>query len=105
MIPDGKSPEDFTILTYAWIFGLATLGGFVSFAKRVISTGKWKIGELFVEIATSAFAGVITFYLCQWADISQIGTAALVGIAGHSSSKAIAVFDQLLTDVLSKIQK
>lgn len=104
MIPE-KSPEDFTMITYLWVFGLATLGGFVSFIKKVVQGGQWKFGEFIAEVATSAFAGVVTFYLCQWADISQVGTAALVGIAGHSSSKAIAAFDDILTSILGKIQK
>jgi hypothetical protein len=84
---------------------LATLGGFVSFCKKILQGGKWKIGEFVAEVATSAFAGVVTFYLCQWAELSQLGTAAMVGIAGHSSSKAIAAFDDILTNVLSKVQK
>jgi len=104
MIPE-KSPEDFTLLTYLWVFGLATLGGIVSFVKKVINGDRLRLAELIAEIATSAFAGIITFYLCEWAGLSQVGTAALVGIAGHSSSKAIAAFETILTDVLTKLRK
>lgn len=104
MIPE-KSPEDFTIITYLWVFGLATLGGVVSFVKKIVNKHSWSFGEFVAEIATSAFVGIVTFYLCEWAGLSQIGTAALVGIAGHSSSKAIATFESIFTDILTKIRK
>lgn len=97
-----KAPEDFAMITYLWVLGLAMLGGVVSFVKKLKDGKKWKVGEFVAEIATSAFVGVITFYVCQWFGLSQVGTAALVGIAGHSSSRAISVFESLLTNVLGR---
>ena len=41
------------------------------------------------EIATSAFAGLITFWLCEAAQFNPLVTAALVGISGHMGSQAI----------------
>lgn len=91
-----KSPESYTILTYAWVFGLSALGGFVSFMRK-IKTGQaraWNIVELIGEIVTSAFAGVITFWLCEWAKIPPLMTAAMVGITGHMGSRALFLLEK-----------
>ena len=86
-----KSPENYTLLTYAWVFGLSALGGFVSFVRKVKlgHARAWNFVEFFGELATSAFAGVLTFWLCEWAGFSPLATAAFVGIAGHMGSRAI----------------
>lgn len=91
-----KSPENYTLLTYAWVFGLSALGGFVSFMRKV-KEGKaraWNFVEFVGEIVTSAFAGVITFWLCEWARIPPLMTAAMVGIAGHMGSRAIYLLEK-----------
>lgn len=87
-----KSPESYTYLTYLWVFGLSALGGAVSFLRKVKDghARAWNFAEFFGEIFTSAFAGVMTFYLCEWSGFAPLATAAFVGIAGHMGSKAIA---------------
>ena len=55
------------LLTYAWVFGSAMLGGAASFVRRVRS-GEAKysnIIELIGELVVSAFAGLVTFFLCR----------------------------------------
>lgn len=90
-----KSPENYTLLTYFWVFGLSALGGAVSFMRKVREghARAWNFAELLGEIATSAFAGVMTFYLCEWSGFAPLATAAFVGIAGHMGSKAIALLE------------
>jgi hypothetical protein len=76
-----KSPENYSFLTYLWVF------------VRKVKEGHaraWNFAELFGEIFTAAFAGVITFYLCEWSGFAPLATAAFVGISGHMGSKAIA---------------
>lgn len=86
-----KSPETYSILTYAWVFGLSALGGAVSFIRKVKQghARAWNFVEFFGELSTSAFAGVITFWLCEWAGFHPLMTAAFVGISGHMGSRAI----------------
>lgn len=86
-----KSPETYSYLTYAWVFGLSALGGFVSFMRKLKQghARAWNFVELVGELTTSAFAGVITFWLCEWAGFAPLATAAFVGIAGHMGSRAI----------------
>lgn len=86
-----KSPETYTLITYLWVFGLSAAGGAVAFYRKMKrgDVRAFNIKEFVGECATSAFAGVITFYICEAADINQLTCAALVGLAGHMGGRAI----------------
>jgi len=90
-MPPEKSPETYSVLTYLWVFGLSALGGAVSFIRKVKDghARAFNVAELFGELFTSAFAGVLTFYLCEWSGFAPLATAAFVGIAGHMGSRAL----------------
>lgn len=90
-----KDPATYTLLTYLWVLALAAWGGIVNYIKRVKegSSQRFNFMELVGEIVTSAFAGIITFWLCEAAGISPLITAALVGISGHMGSRAIYVME------------
>lgn len=98
-----QSPESFTIISYIWILFMATLGGFVSYLKKLKRGSKWSYTALFIELATAAFVGIVTFMLCQSAGMSQLFTAALVGISGHFSSDSLILFRKLLDKVVGKL--
>lgn len=95
MIQSAKDPMAYSLKTYGFMLGISIFGGLVSFYAKV------KRGEaqytsatvLIGEICTSAFAGLLTFWLCEWANSPQILTAPLVGIAGHLGAKAITLFE------------
>lgn len=91
-----KDPLSYGWITYAWVFALACLGGATSFFAKVrAGTARWfNLTELLGELFTSAFAGVITFYLCEASKFPGLLTAALVGIAGHMGSRAIYVLER-----------
>lgn len=54
----------------------------------------FNFAEFIGELSASAFAGVTTFYLCQWSGFSPVLTAALVGISGHMGSRAIFMMEK-----------
>ena len=93
-----KDPTSYSLLTYLWVFGLSSLGGVVSFLNKIKKghARAFNIAEFMGEIATSAFAGVITFWLCENSGISPLMTAALVGVSGHMGSRAILLFEEWL---------
>lgn len=86
-----KDPASYPLITYAWVFALSAWGGIVSFLrKQKAGTARpFNFAELIGEVATSAFAGVITFWLCEASGFNQLISAAFVGIAGHMGSRAI----------------
>ena len=80
------------LLTYAWVLGLA------SFVRRVRS-GEAKysnIIELIGELVVSAFAGLVTFFLCRSAAFDEMLTAAFIAISGHMGTRIIFIFEAYL---------
>lgn len=86
------------MLTYAWVFLLSILGGVVNFMRKLQEghTRAFNIIEFVGELVTSAFAGVITFWLCENAQLAPLVTAALVGVSGHAGSRAIFLLEDFM---------
>jgi uncharacterized membrane protein YeaQ/YmgE (transglycosylase-associated protein family) len=98
MIPP-KDPTNYAAFTYVWVLGLSIWGGVVSFMQKV-KRGRahvFNLMEFIGEIVTSAFAGILTFWLCQEAGFDGIISAALVGISGHMGSRIISMIEFYLT--------
>lgn len=93
-----KDPTSYTIFTYSWVFGLAIMGGIVNFMRKMQLgyVRVFNVVEFIGECVTAAFAGVLTFWLCESAGISGLVTAAMVGISGHMGSRAIFMFEDWL---------
>lgn len=103
MTPD-KDPTTFSLFTYLWVVCLSMWGGVVSFYKRV-KTGEvapHNIMEFVGEIVTSAFAGVVTFYLCEAADITPLLTAVFVAVTGHMGTRAIYLIEKVVEKRINK---
>jgi hypothetical protein len=96
--PRDVGPTAFSLLTYAWVFAISILGGIVNFIRKVRDgeTRAFRFTEFIGEIVTSAFAGVITFYLCKASNISELLTAVFVGVAGHMGSRAIFKLEKIV---------
>ena len=90
MTPE-KDPTTYGLITYLWVTGLAAWGGLVNFYRKVESGNAraFNFIELIGELATSSFSGLITFWLCEAAQIDPLITAAMVGVSGHMGSRAI----------------
>lgn len=99
-----KDPTTYAALTYLWVILLSAWGGVVSFYA------KFKRGEVracnFIEltgeIVTAGFAGVLTFWFAEAANLNPLITAALVGISGHMGSRAIYAMELWATKKFSK---
>lgn len=94
-VADPKDPMSYPLKTYGFMLGIAVFGGLVSFYAKV-SRGEvaaLSIMHLVGEIATSAFAGLLTFWLCEYFHVPQILTAPLVGVSGHLGAKAITLIE------------
>lgn len=86
-----KDPFNYSLLTYAWVVVLSMWGGVVSYLRKVKDgvLHKFSIVELIGELFTAGFIGIITFWLCEWSDMSPLLSAALIAISGHMGSRAI----------------
>ena len=86
-----KDPLTYGLITYVWVAALSAWGGVVGWIRkrRDGHARPFSFTELVGEIMTSAFAGVLTFWLCEAAGFNPLITAALIGISGHMGSRAI----------------
>lgn len=86
-----KDPTSYSLITYFWVTFLSAVGGFVNFYHRVQRglASPFSFTELIGELITSGFAGLLTFWLCEWSGVSTLLTPVLVGISGHMGARAI----------------
>lgn len=83
-------------VTYLWVLGLASVGGAVHYIHKINTTKtRFSFVVFLGEILTSAFVGIITFFLCDAANFSWQTTAAMVGISGHMGTRALFKFEKL----------
>ena len=97
-----KDPAAYDLLTYAWVFLLSLMGGVVAFLQKLRdgSARVFNLIEFIGELCTSAFTGVVTFYLCESAQFPAVLTAALVGIAGHMGNRGLFLIEKFLSNKL-----
>jgi len=95
----GKSPLDYSLKQYALVLGAALLGGFVSWYSKVRNGAlpAMSINHLVGELCTSAFAGLLCFWVCEWSGFPQLLTAALTGVMGHMGTRGISLFEEWAT--------
>ncbi|MBA3622928.1 MAG: phage holin family protein [Methylibium sp.] len=93
-----KNPLDYSLKQYAFILIMSLFGGMAAWY------GKVKRGELSAaslsslvgELTTSALAGMLAFFVCEWLNIAPILTAAVVGVVGHMGARGIALGESWL---------
>lgn len=91
-----KNPLDYSLKQYALFLGAAILGGFVSWYSKVRSGAipALSINHLVGELCTSAFAGLLCFWICEWSGFPQLLTAALTGVMGHMGTRGISLLEE-----------
>jgi NhaP-type Na+/H+ or K+/H+ antiporter len=92
-----KSPLSYSLREYGVILGIALLGGFASWFSRVRrgEADGMKFSALIGELAISAFAGLIAFWICESLELSPLITAAVAGMAGHAGGNGITWLETL----------
>lgn len=105
-VSSGRGPFDLALLgTYGWIIVVSLMGGFASFYQKVKKgQTRWvNLGELLGELVTAALAGLLTYWLCRAAGLSEWWTAAFVGIGGHMGSRTLFLLERVLERWLERI--
>lgn len=90
-----KDPLSYPLKTYGFMLAMAIFGGFVSWYAKVMrkEIPASSVFHLIGEITTSAFAGMLTFFACEYLNSPQLLTAAMVGVAGHMGAKVISMYE------------
>jgi len=103
MVPE-KDPFSYTLVTYFWVLGISVFGGVASYIRKIRQgiICCFSLHELVGEIVVSAFVGIVTFYLCEYAHIYGALSAALIAIASHMGSRAIFIFETAADSVFQR---
>lgn len=91
-----KDPLNYPLKQYGFMLAIALLGGLVSWYAKVRrgEATPWNVMQLTGELCTSAFAGLLAFWICEYMGIPPALEAALVGVAGHMGTRAITTFEE-----------
>lgn len=92
---DTKGPLDYSLRQYGLTLGIALMGGLVSWLAKVRrgDASAFNVMQLVGELCTSAFAGLLAFWICEWSGAPPLLSAAMTGIAGHMGTRAITAFE------------
>ena len=95
---EARSPFDYSFLTYLWVMCLSAFGGIVNFSRKLRDsrTTPFRLTEFIGEIATSTFAGLLTFWLCESAGVDRLIAACCIAISGHMGSRAVFKIERFL---------
>lgn len=88
-----RNPLNYSLQEYGLMLGVAIFGGVVSWYRKVRrgEIPSWGLGYLIGEMTLSAFAGLLTFWVCEYWGAPQILTACMAGINGLASAKILTV--------------
>lgn len=82
------------ILPFLMAIALSCVGGIVSYLNRIEKGGiAFSFFRLSIEIITSGFVGIISFMLCDYAELEWSATAAIVAISGHMGTRALFLIE------------
>ena len=100
-----KDPLNYSILTYGWVLLVSVWGGVASFLRKSKEgvVRPFNLTDLIGEVLTSAFIGVITFWLCEWGNTPPLLSAAMIGISGHMGSRGLYQLESWLTSKYSRL--
>jgi len=100
-----KDPSNFNLITYLWVIGLSLWGG-ITHNIRKLRDGtlkRFSVSELIGDLFISAFIGILTFYLCEWANLDKLLSAVFIAITAHMGTKGIAVFENAVSKRVESI--
>jgi len=92
-----KDPTNYSLLTYLWVLLLSIWGGITHHIRKVKSGAlvRFSLSELVGDLFISGFLGVMTFYLCEYAQMDKLLTAFLVGISSHMGTRGLMMLEDL----------
>jgi hypothetical protein len=86
------------VITYLWVAGLSLWGGMVSYLE---SREPFSWLRLSAHLLSSSFAGLMTFYLCQYGQVPDPLVGVLCGVAAHMGTPALLKM-KIIRQFLSK---
>lgn len=93
-----RDPLNYPLKQYGVILFMTLLGGFAGWYGKV-RNGEVPVSSLFAligEMATSALAGLGSFFVCDYMSVPLGITAAVAGLCGYMGGRAIELAEKKL---------
>lgn len=93
-----KDSATYSNATYYWVMFLSMWGGAIRIMREIKFGGKtWKEIAFIVvcELLTSGFTGLMAFYSCKAAGVSDQYTPFIVGMAGYMGGRALSFMEEI----------
>lgn len=93
-----RDPASVSWATYLMVVALAAWGGIVrALRKTKLGEKSWQqiLVIVLVEVITSSFAGVVTFFLCQSKGVPPFYTAVLTSLAGYMGGSVLNILEAI----------
>lgn len=99
-----KDPMGYNWITYLWVMILSLWGGTANTIRRIKEgyTAHFSISEWLGDAVIAGFLGLLTFYLCEYANTTKPLNAVLVGIAAHQGTRGLVLLEKLIYKKLKK---
>lgn len=75
-----------SIVTYAWVLGVSLWGGLVSYFEK---KEPFSLLRLTAHLSSSSFAGMMTFYICEYGNVPAPLIGVFCGVAAHMGTPAL----------------
>lgn len=97
-------PEIFAGLAPLWVFLISALGAVVAYFEDIKPEDpiKTRFFKVFTRMASSAFAGVLTWHAVRALGVPDAWHVPIVGIAGHMGVEALKLGGDILRMWLNK---
>lgn len=94
-----KDPFTYQLMTYVWVGFISLWGGTASYIRRVrMSQSKtYSVVEWIGEVVVSGLVGLMTFFLCEWANFDRLLSAVFIAITAHMGSRALLFGERILS--------
>lgn len=88
-----KDPFSYPLTTYAWVLGIAATAGLIKYLNGM---QKFAFSRAVIEVITSGFTGVMTFWICKWGNIESSLLPFIVAVSGLMGTRAWQEFENFL---------
>lgn len=91
-----KDPTSFDLLTYSWVIGISVWSGIISYYHRMRS-GLIALGgilDMLIDISASVLVGILTFFMCELAEIKHLQAAILISASSHAGPRALFIYQK-----------
>lgn len=93
------------LLPYLHTAVLAIFGGTVQYFRKAKESATCSLFDFSVDIISSVFAGLLTYYLCLIAEIDGAHASVLIAISGHMGTRAIDVIETFYERFVGGVKK